>query len=105
LKKGGKVEGWKRIPTFFCLKTIGFFGELAGLPWVLHHRRIDSAERIVVLVTSNGLKDVDSAIEASGGLQVIEPETKTLRNVVIGLSVAKICGTVFVVRTYFTLRR
>jgi len=40
---------------------------------------IDPEERIVVLVTGNGLKDVDSAIRATGQPELIEPTMPALR--------------------------
>jgi len=41
--------------------------------------RIDPEERIVVLVTGNGLKDVASAIKATGQPHLIEPTMEALR--------------------------
>jgi len=73
-------------------ETTGVFGEpagtapLAGLLKVLRQGRIDPAERVVVLVTGNGLKDVGSAIEATGGPHVIEPTVEALRDVVADLT-------------------
>jgi hypothetical protein len=55
---------------------------------MLHQGRIDSVERIVVLVMDNGLKDVDSAIEATGNAHVNEPETEAVRNVLTDLAIA-----------------
>ena len=72
-------------------ETTGVFGEpagsapLAGLLKMGRQGRIDPAERIVVLVTGNGLKDVGSAIEATGGPHVIEPTVEALRELVAGL--------------------
>ncbi len=72
-------------------QTSGVFGEpagsapLAGLLKLLRQRQIDPAERIVVLVTGNGLKDVSSAIKATGGPHVIEPMVEALREAVADL--------------------
>ena len=72
-------------------QTTGVFGEpagaapLAGLLKLLRQEQIDPAERIVVLVTGNGLKDVSSAIKATGGPHVIEPTVEALREAVTGL--------------------
>jgi threonine synthase len=41
--------------------------------------RIHPEERIVVLVTGNGLKDVGSAIKASGAPYLIEPSLDELK--------------------------
>ena len=69
-------------------RTSGVFGEpagsapLAGLLKLQRQGGIDPAERIVVLVTGNGLKDGSSAIDAAGGPHVIEPTVEALRQVV-----------------------
>jgi len=51
----------------------------AGLAKLVRQGRIDPEERIVVLVTGNGLKDVDSAIKATGRPHLIEPTLEALR--------------------------
>ena len=51
----------------------------AGLAKLVRQGRIDPEERIVVLVTGNGLKDVDSAIRATGRPHLIEPTLEALR--------------------------
>jgi len=72
-------------------ETTGVFGEpagtapLAGLLKMQRQGQLDPAERIVVLVTGNGLKDVGSAIEAAGGPHVIEPTVEALREIIAGL--------------------
>jgi threonine synthase len=72
-------------------ETTGVFGEpagtaqLAGLLKMQRQGQIDPAERIIVLVTGNGLKDVGSAIKATGGPHVIEPTVEALRDVVVNL--------------------
>jgi len=56
------------------------FGEPAGvtaLAGVMRARaegRINGKEKIAVLVTGNGLKDVDSAIKAAGDPLRVEPD-------------------------------
>ncbi len=62
----------------------GVFGEpagvtgFAGLRKLLAQGRINPDESIVVLVTGNGLKDVQSAIQATGKPNVIEPSLDAL---------------------------
>ncbi|TEU12382.1 MAG: pyridoxal-phosphate dependent enzyme, partial [Anaerolineales bacterium] len=51
----------------------------AGLAKLVRKGRIDPEERIVVLVTGNGLKDVASAIKATGQPHLIEPTMEDLR--------------------------
>jgi threonine synthase len=53
-------------------------GGLAGLVKLVGERKIDPEERIAVLVTGSGLKDVDSAIRAVGQPQIIEPTMDAL---------------------------
>ena len=63
----------------------GVFGEpagvtgFAGLRHLLQQGKVKPDERIVVLVTGNGLKDVQSAIQAAGKPYVIEPSMAALR--------------------------
>lgn len=51
----------------------------AGLAKLVREGRIDPQERIVVLVTGNGLKDVASAIKATGQPHLIAPTMEDLR--------------------------
>jgi threonine synthase len=51
----------------------------AGLAKLAREGRIDPEERIVVLVTGNGLKDVASAIKATGRPHLIKPTVEELR--------------------------
>ena len=51
----------------------------AGLAKLVREGRIDPDERIVVVVTGNGLKDVASAIKATGQPHLIEPTMEELR--------------------------
>jgi len=66
----------------------GVFGEpsgvasFAGLHKMLREGRLDPAERVVVLVTGNGLKDVGSAIKATGRPWLIEPTMDALKKLV-----------------------
>lgn len=50
----------------------------AGLAKMAGEGRIDPSERVVVLVTGNGLKDVKSAIQATGKPYLIEPSMDDL---------------------------
>jgi threonine synthase len=52
----------------------------AGLQKMVREGRIYPEERIVVLVTGNGLKDVGSAIKASGAPHLIEPSLDDLKH-------------------------
>ena len=54
----------------------------AGLRKLALRGQIDAEERIVVLVTGNGLKDVESAIRATGQPELIEPTMEALRRVI-----------------------
>ena len=51
----------------------------AGLAKMAGEGRIDPSERVVVLVTGNGLKDVKSAIRATGEPHLIEPTMDGLK--------------------------
>lgn len=69
----------------------GVFGEPAGVTGFAGLRKlaaqglIDPDERNVVLVTGNGLKDVQSAIQAVGKPHLIEPNIEALRTLMAGL--------------------
>jgi threonine synthase len=54
----------------------------AGLAKLVAQGEIHPQERIVVLVTGNGLKDVDSAIRATGQPELIEPSMAALRRLI-----------------------
>jgi len=75
-------------------ETSGVFGEpagsapLAGLLKMHRQGQIDPTERIVVLVTGSGLKDVGSAIKATGGPHLIEPTVEALRQAVAALGLS-----------------
>jgi threonine synthase len=72
-------------------RSAGVFGEpagvtgFAGLRKLLQEGRIGPDERIVVLVTGNGLKDVQSAIQAAGKPYLIEPTMPALRELMARL--------------------
>jgi threonine synthase len=51
----------------------------AGLVEAVRQRRIDRDERVVVLLTGSGLKDVRAAMQAAGEATVIEPSLTALR--------------------------
>lgn len=51
----------------------------AGLAKMAREGRIDPSERVVVLVTGNGLKDVKSAIQATGKPYLIDPSMYDLK--------------------------
>ncbi len=52
----------------------------AGLLKLLRENRIDRDERVVVLVTGNGLKDIKTAIKAAGTPHHIEPTMEAVRS-------------------------
>lgn len=73
-------------------RNAGIFAEpagatgFAGLRKLLQRGQINPAERIVVLVTGNGLKDVQSAIQAVGKPYVIEPTMEALHQLMTSLT-------------------
>jgi len=56
----------------------------AGLLKLLRENRIDRDERVVVLVTGNGLKDIKTAISAAGTPYRIEPTIEAVRSTLPG---------------------
>jgi threonine synthase len=62
----------------------------AGLQKMVREGRMSPEERIVVLVTGNGLKDVGSAIQASGTPHLIEPSLGALKSLMDKLAYSKI---------------
>ena len=54
----------------------------AGLEAAVERGLVASDERIVVVITGSGLKDVPAAMRAAGEATVIEPTLKALRDVV-----------------------
>lgn len=72
-------------------RNAGVFAEpagatgFAGLCKLLQQGQIDPEERIVVLVTGNGLKDVQSAIQAVGKPYTIEPTMEALHQLMSSL--------------------
>ncbi|MFQ5600015.1 MAG: threonine synthase [Candidatus Krumholzibacteriia bacterium] len=71
-------------------RRVGLFGEpagvasLAGLIEARERGLVDAAERIVVLVTGNGLKDVDGARSAVDDVTRVRPEMAALRRYLEG---------------------
>ncbi len=69
-------------------REAGIFGEpagvasLAALEKAVLNNMVKEDEKIVVLVTGNGLKDIDSAMKSSGKPFKINPDIKDLRNLV-----------------------
>lgn len=55
----------------------------AGLLKLVRQGAIDAEERLAVLITGNGLKDVESAIRAVGQPDLIEPTMAALRGLLI----------------------
>lgn len=54
----------------------------AGLVQAVHEGRVGEHERVVVINTGNGLKDVKSAMQASGTATVIEPTLEALKQII-----------------------
>jgi len=73
-------------------RSAGVFGEpagvtgFAGLRKSLEQGRVNPDEHVVVLVTGNGLKDVQSAIQAAGKPHIIEPTMDALRELMTHVS-------------------
>jgi threonine synthase len=69
-------------------RQTGVFGEpagvtgFAGLRRALDEGKVEPDERVVVLVTGNGLKDIDSALRAVGDPPRAEPDLDAIRQVV-----------------------
>ncbi|MCK4546844.1 MAG: threonine synthase [Candidatus Eisenbacteria sp.] len=69
-------------------RSTGIFGEpagvtgFAGLRQALRDGLVRSDERVVVLITGNGLKDVDSALKAVGEPPRAKPDLDEIRKVV-----------------------
>lgn len=75
--------------------TTGIFGEpagvtgLAGLLKVAKEKRISRDERVVCVITGNGLKDVDSALKVAGTGELIEPSIEAVDRVFKGSAVSR----------------
>ena len=69
-------------------REAGVFGEpagvtgFAGLMKAAREGKVGSEERVVVLVTGSGLKDVDSAMKAAGEPHYISPTSQALEGLV-----------------------
>ncbi|MGQ9626510.1 MAG: threonine synthase [Anaerolineae bacterium] len=55
----------------------------AGLAKALREGKVGNSESVAVLVTGNGLKDVESAIKATGAPHIIDPTMEDLRRLMI----------------------
>ncbi|MGI9861743.1 threonine synthase [Moorella naiadis] len=72
-------------------RTSGVFGEpagvagTAGLIKAVHEGIIKSGEKVVTLVTGNGLKDVANAIKAAGEPIRVEPSLEALKEALAGI--------------------
>jgi len=70
-------------------KLTGVFGEpagvasLSGLIKMVHKGKIKEDEKIVVLITGNGLKDIESAIKAVGEPYYIDNDINDVKKYVI----------------------
>ncbi len=62
---------------------------LAGLLKMLREGRLSPEDRIVVLVTGNGLKDVASAVKAAGSPHYVDPDVTDLKRLVEHLRLEK----------------
>ncbi len=69
-------------------QEVGVFAEpaaaaaYAGLVESVRAGQVGSAERVVVVVTGSGLKDVPSAVKAAGQAHVVEPDLGAVRAVI-----------------------
>ena len=76
-------------------RLTGIFAEpagaapMAGLLKMLREGRLSPEDRLVVLVTGNGLKDVSSAIKAAGTPHRIDPDVGDLKRLVERLGLEK----------------
>ena len=52
---------------------------VAGLLKAVREGRVGADESVVVVITGNGLKDVNSAIKAAGQANIIDPDLKAVR--------------------------
>jgi threonine synthase len=74
------------IPTL--ARKAGVFGEPAGVAGVAGVKEalrlgiIDPAERVAIIVTGNGLKDIQSAIRAAGQPLSVKPDIEEVKHVV-----------------------
>jgi threonine synthase len=69
-------------------RNTGVFAEpagaaaFAGLLKMAKQKLLDADERVVVVVTGNGLKDIDTAIRAAGEPVIVEPVFEEIRKVI-----------------------
>ncbi len=75
-------------------REAGIFAEpagaapFAGLLKALQEGLIAPEEKVVVLITGNGLKDVGAAMKAAGSPVIVEPEIKAVREAISSLRIA-----------------
>ncbi len=75
-------------------REAGIFAEpagaapFAGLVKALKEGLIAPEEKVVVLITGNGLKDVGAAMKAAGSPIIVEPDMKSVREVISSLKIA-----------------
>ena len=80
------------IPMLAC--KAGVFGEPAGVAGVAGVKQavelgiIDRSERVAIIMTGNGLKDIQSAIRAAGRMIAVQPDLEEVRNAVIAAATA-----------------
>jgi len=84
---GIPAEQWVAVPDEEILKSMkliaemeGIFAEssgvtcLAGLKKLVDEGCVDPGQKIVLLITGNGLKDVENARKVSGTVTSVEPD-------------------------------
>ncbi len=75
-------------------RKAGVFGEPAGVAGAAGVKRavelgvIERAESVAIIMTGNGLKDIQSAIRAAGRTIAVRPEMEEVRNAVRGATTA-----------------
>jgi len=76
------LEAMRLLPRYGAVfaEPAGATG-FAGLMRLCQQKAVGPTERVVVVVTGNGLKDVDTAVRASGQPQVLEPTVAALRKI------------------------
>ncbi|PIE34864.1 threonine synthase [candidate division KSB3 bacterium] len=73
-------------------RNTGVFAEpagataFAGLQKLAEQRLVDHDERVAVIVTGNGLKDIDTAISAAGTPSLVDPDFASVQQAVAALS-------------------
>lgn len=90
---GGKMMGVSDEEILNAMKVLarntGVFAEpagataFAGLLRMAKQQELDPNEQVVVIVTGNGLKDIDTAIRAVGKPFLVEPDFEEIKQAVI----------------------